>query len=111
MAGSFNRYGDPDFLFGGRLVSDGREGDVVYARTLRYYEEATGDGVHVGAGERLVIRSGGFPFDQTEFDEYYVPTGVGGYRPVDYSASTLLQMGRMGFPFPLVCSFSADRCR
>lgn len=82
MTDSGDKPGEGNFLFGGRLVPDGREGNVVYARTLRRGEEDTGEGVHVGAGEQLVIRAGGFVVDSRDIDEYYNPIGVDGYRPV-----------------------------
>ena len=82
MTNSGDKLGEGNFLFGGRLVPDGREGNVVYARTLRRGEEDTGERVHVGAGERLVVRPGGLSIDSRDIDQYFNPTSVGGYRPV-----------------------------
>ena len=71
-----------DFLFAGRLVFLKREGNIVYARTLRRGEEDTGEGVHVGPGEQLVIPKGELVVDSRDIDEYYNPKGLGGYRPI-----------------------------
>ena len=49
---------DCEFLHACRLVELKRENSVVYARSLRRGEEDTGEGVRVGAGERLVIPRG-----------------------------------------------------
>ena len=96
---SGDKPGEGKFLFAGRLVPDGREGNVVYARTLRRAEEDTGEGVHVGPGEQLVIRAGGFVVDSREIDEYYNPVGIGGYRPVANTVWTWHQFvtERLGF--------------
>ena len=47
-----------NFLFGGRIVPIRREGNIVYARTLRRGEEDTGEAVNLEAGDRLVIPAG-----------------------------------------------------
>ena len=74
--------GGSEFLYAGRLVEIKREGDTVYARSLRRGEEDTGEGVHVGAGERLVIPKGEMVIDSRIVDEYHNPVGLGGYRPI-----------------------------
>ena len=71
-----------DFLYSGRLVEMKREENTVYARSLRRGEEDTGEGVHVGAGERLVIPKGEMVIDSRDVDEYHNPVGRGGYRPI-----------------------------
>ena len=73
---------DGEFLYAGRLVEIRREGNVVYARSLRRGEKDTGEGVHVGKGERLVIPEGEMVIDSLDVDEYHNPVGLGGYRPV-----------------------------
>ena len=70
-----------DFLLSGRLVPAGREGNKVFARSLRPDEEDTGEGVTVGAGEQLVIRAGGLVIDSKALDSRS-PKGLGGYAPV-----------------------------
>ena len=82
MTNSGDKPGQGNFLISGRLVPDGREGNVVYGRTLRRGEEDTGEGVHVGPGEEFAIRAGGFVVDSRDIDEHYNPVGIGGYRPV-----------------------------
>ena len=42
-----------------RVVPDGREGNIVYGRTLRWGETDDGRGVPIAAGEEFVIRKGG----------------------------------------------------
>lgn len=82
MTNAGDKPGEGKFLFSGRLVPDGREGNVVYGRTLRRGEEDTGEGIHVGPGEEFAIRPGGLVIDSREIDEYHNPIGVGGYRPI-----------------------------
>ena len=70
-----------DLLYMSRLVPDGREGNKVFARSLRPGEEDTGEGVNVRAGEQLVIRAGGLVINSDEIDALS-PKGYGGYAPV-----------------------------
>ena len=70
-----------DFLFGARLVPAGREGNKVFARSLRPGEEDTGEVVHVGPGEELIIRPGDLVISSEEIDSHS-PKGLGGYAPV-----------------------------
>ncbi len=70
-----------ELLFYGRLVPDGREGNKVYARSLRPGEEDTGEGVNLNAGDELVIRPGGLVINSDEIDALS-PKGFGGYAPV-----------------------------
>ena len=72
---------DDEFLHSGRIVPDGSDGDTVFARSLRPGEEDTGEGVHIPAGKRLVIRAGGLSFSSDEIDARS-PKGRGGYAPV-----------------------------
>ena len=82
MTNHGDKPGQGNFVFSGRLVPDGREGNVVYARSLRRGEKDTGEGVHVGPGEELVIRAGGLAIDSRDIDELHNPIGAGGYRPI-----------------------------
>ena len=82
MTDAGDKPGEGNYLIGGRLVPNGREGNIVYARTLRRGEEDTGESVHVGPGEQLVIRAGGLEIDSRDIDEYYNAILTGGYRPV-----------------------------
>ena len=99
MANEGDKSGEGDFLTSMRLVPDGREGNVVYARTLRRGEEDTGEGVHIGRGDRLVIRPGGLVFDSRYIDEHFNPPGAGGYRPVANTVWTWYQVAgeQLGF--------------
>ena len=76
-----NTGADGEFLFSARLVPAGREGNKVFARSLRPGEEDTGEGVHVGAGEQLIIRPGDLSVSSEEIDSHS-PKGVGGYAPI-----------------------------
>lgn len=73
--------GDGQLLWSGRLLPAGRDGNTVYARTLRAGEEDTGEGIRVDAGERLVILPGDLVIDSREIDALSVK-GYGGYAPV-----------------------------
>ncbi len=70
------------FLLSGRVVPIGREGNIVYARTLRRGEEDTGEVVHLEPGDRIVFPAGGLVVDSRDIDENHNPSGPGGYRPV-----------------------------
>ena len=88
-----------NFLFGGRIVPIRREGNVVYARTLRRGEKDAGESVHLKAGDRLVIPAGELVIDSRDIDEYYNPKRLGGYRPVANTVWTWHQVGteKLGF--------------
>lgn len=73
-----------------RLVPDGREGNKVFARSLRPGEVDTGEAVHVEAGEELVIRAGRLSIDSDEV-EARSPVGMGGYAPVANTIWTMHQ--------------------
>ena len=77
-----NNQDQGDFLFGGRIVPIKREGNIVYARTLRRGEKDTGETIHLEPGDQLVFPPGGLSIDSRDIDEYYNPKGLGGYRPV-----------------------------
>ena len=70
-----------DFLFGGRIVPVGREGNKVFVRTLRHGEEDTGETVRLRLGERIVFRAGDLVIDSRQIDAMS-PKGLGGYAPV-----------------------------
>lgn len=70
-----------ELIWAGRIVPDGREGNKVFARSLKPGEVDNGEVVHVGAGEQLVIRAGGFSVGSDEIDALS-PVGMGGYAPV-----------------------------
>ena len=88
-----------NFLFAGRIVPIRREGNVVFARSLRRGEDDTGEGVHLEAGDRLVIPAGELVIDSHEIDELHNPKGRGGYRPVANTVWTWYQVAteRLGF--------------
>ena len=70
------------FIAERRIVPIGRDGNVVYARTLRRGEEDTGEIIHWKPGDRLVIPEGELVIDLRDIDENYNPKRFGGYRPV-----------------------------
>ena len=70
------------FLVSGRVVPIRREGNIVYARTLRRGEEDTGEVVHLKPGDRIVFPAGELVIDSRDIDEHYNPKRSGGYRPV-----------------------------
>ena len=59
MADDRTQDSNDELLFHGRLVPDGREGNKVFARSLRPGEEDTGEGVNIRAGAQLIIRAAG----------------------------------------------------
>ena len=69
------------FLMAGRLIPTGREGNKVFARTLRPGEVDTGETVQLEPGDELVIPAGGLVIDSREIDAMS-PVGAGGYAPV-----------------------------
>ena len=81
MADDKTQDSSDELLFYGRLVPDGREGNKVFARSLRPGEEDTGEGVTVRAGEQLIVRAGGLVINSDEIDAQS-PKGYGGYAPV-----------------------------
>ena len=82
MPNEDNNQDQADFLLARRIVPIKREGNIVYARTLRRGEEDTGEAVHLEPGDRIVIPAGELVIDSRDIDEYYNPKGLGGYRPV-----------------------------
>ena len=70
-----------ELIYTCRLVPAGREGNKVFARTLRLGEEDTGEVVNVGAGEQLIILPGDFAIYPSEIDSQS-RAGLGGYAPV-----------------------------
>ena len=82
MTNESDEHNQDAFLFSGRVVPIRREGNIVYARTLRRGEEDTGEVVHLEPGDRLVFPAGEFAVDSRDIDEHYNPKGAGGYRPV-----------------------------
>ena len=61
--------GQDNFLLGGRIVPIRREGNVVYARSLRRGEDDTGEGVNLNPGDRLVIPAGELVIDSRDIDD------------------------------------------
>ena len=70
-----------EFLTAGRLIPIGREGNKVFARTLRPGEEDTGEVVNLEPGDELVIPAGGLVVDSRAIDAQSTK-GLGGYAPV-----------------------------
>ena len=94
-----------ELLFHSRLVPDGREGNKVFARSLRPGEEDTGQGVHICAGEQLIIRADGLVINSDEIDALS-PKGV---RRIcscgEYGLDLVQNSGRTGGVFCLpLCS-------
>ena len=69
---------DPQFMLGGRLIPTKREGNKVYARTLRWGEDDPGETVHLETGDQLIIPAGDLVIDTRQIDSMS-PVGVGGY--------------------------------
>ena len=84
---------NPEFLLGGRLIPTGREGNKVYARTLRWGETDTGEAVHLEAGDQLIIPAGDLVFDTRQIDSMS-PAGAGGYAPVSNTVWTWYRIAR-----------------
>ena len=84
---------DPQFLLGGRLIPTKREGNQVYARTLRWGEVDTGEKVHLEPGDQLIIPAGGLVIDTRQIDSMS-PAGVGGYAPVSNTVWTWYRIAR-----------------
>ena len=72
---------EDDFLIGGRLVPIRREGNVVYARSLRRGEEDTGEVIQLKAGDRLEIPKGEVVIDSRDIDDQ-LEEDLGGYKPI-----------------------------
>ena len=70
-----------EFLFAARLIPMGREGNRVFARTLRLGEEDAGETIKLEPGDQLVIPAGGLVVNSREIDAYSIK-GLGGYAPV-----------------------------
>ena len=70
-----------ELLMSGRIVPIGREGNKVFARMLRPGEQDSGERVHLGPGDQLVIPPGGLEVNSAEIDALN-KRGMGGYAPV-----------------------------
>jgi len=75
-----------------RVVPDGREGNVVFGRTLRWGEADDGGGVSVAAGEEFTIREGRLVVELDHIDSLS-ESGPGGYAPVTNTIWTWYQVG------------------
>lgn len=75
--------GANDILLNVRIVPDGRDGKIVYARTLRRNEEDDGSPVFVNAadGERLEFRQNSIEISIEHIDSCSKP-GSDGYAPI-----------------------------
>ena len=82
MTNEGNNPDQSNFLFAGRIVPIKREGNIVYARTLRRGKEDTGKVVHLEPGDRLIFPAGELSVNSRDIDELHNPKGPGGYRPV-----------------------------
>lgn len=78
-----NENGSPkdELLTAGRIVPVRREGNKIFVRSLRTDEKDTGEVVHVGPGDQVVIPPGELVIDSREIDAQSVK-GLGGYAPV-----------------------------
>ena len=84
---------DPQFMLGGRLIPTKREGNKVYARTLRWGEDDPGETVHLETGDQLIIPAGDLVIDTRQIDSMS-PVGVGGYAPVSNTVWTWYRIAR-----------------
>ena len=73
--------GEDNLLFRGRLVLIRREGNIVYARSLRRGEEDTGEGIHLNPGDQLVIPEGELVIDSRDIDDL-IEEDLGGYKTI-----------------------------
>ena len=94
-----DNYDQGDVLFSGRIVPIGREGNIVYARSLLRGEEDTGEVVHLERGDRLVIPAGELSVNPRDIDEYYNEKGLGGYRSVANTVWTWHQIAQEELDF------------
>ena len=76
-----------------RVVPDGRDGNVVYGRTLRWGEVDDGSGVEIREGEHFKIRKGRLSVDLEHVDSLSEP-GRWGYAPVTNTIWTWYQLGK-----------------
>ena len=99
MKNERDNHDQDNFLISGRLVPIRREGNIVYARSLRRGEEDTGEGVHLKRGDQLVIPAGKLVFNARDIDESDNSKGLGGYRSVANTVWTWHQVAqeRLGF--------------
>ena len=68
---------DDELLLSGRVVSAGSDENSVFLRSLRPDEEDLGEGVHISAGKRVVIRPGDLTIFSDQIDARS-PKGRGG---------------------------------
>lgn len=99
MTNDENNPDQSNFLFAGRIVPIKREGNIVYARSLRRGEEDTGEVVQLEPGDRLVFPAGGLSVNSRDIDELHNPKGAGGYQPVANTVWTWYQIApeQLGF--------------
>ena len=93
MTTNTDEHNEDEFLIGGRLVPISREGNVVYARSLRRGEEDAGQVIELKAGDRLVIPKGELVIDSRDIDDQ-LEEDLGGYKPISpviYVLSALLK--------------------
>ena len=74
--------GTNDAVVGVRIVPTGREGNVVYARTLNADEPDTGERITLEVGEQLVLPRGSAKVSIADVDRYAEP------EPDGYTAVT-----------------------
>ena len=93
-----NKQSDGEFLTAGRIVPVRREGNKVFARTLRHGEVDTGESVTVQAGEQLVFEPGALSIDSRQIDAQS-PKGLGDYAPVANTVWTWYRIApeKLGF--------------
>lgn len=84
---------DLQFLLGGRLIPTKRQGNKVYARTLRWGEDDSGETVHLEPGDQLIIPAGDLVIDTRQIDSMS-PVGAGGYAPVSITVWTWYRIAR-----------------
>ena len=81
-----------EMLFSGRVVLSRREVKKVYLRSLRPGEKDTGEGVHIRAGEQVLIDNGDLVINSREIDASLSSPGPGGYAPVANTIWTWYQV-------------------
>lgn len=82
--------GADDSLISARVVPNGRDGNVVFGRTLHAGEKDEGQGIEVGPGEQIVFKPGDIRVSLDDVDRLS-PLLETGYRPIANTIWTWFQ--------------------
>jgi hypothetical protein len=84
--------GTDDSVIAVRIVPDGREGNLVFGRSLRPGEEDDGTPIVLNAGERLQFKPNSILISIQDIDRHATP-GPDGYAPITNTIWTWLSIG------------------